>query len=112
VSHHSSAQCELLQLQGYLTPDRLDFESGNSPIHYSPFDHFCPDPKAFCFFHFLFSLYQIHFKKEKLSKRNLLNASEASEKFFLNRSVINTYEIFNGHIGGGYREIQETGAHR
>ncbi len=36
----------------------------------------------------------------------------AHKNFFLNRSVINTYEIFSGHIGDGYREIQETGTHR
>ncbi len=29
-----------------------------------------------------------------------------------NRSVVNTYTIFNGHIGAGYREIQEVGVHR
>ncbi len=31
-------------------------------------------------------------------KRNLLNASVTHKKIFLNRSVLNTYAIFNGHI--------------
>jgi hypothetical protein len=30
----------------------------------------------------------------------------------LNRCGIKYYAIFSGHIGAGYREIQETGAHR
>ncbi len=51
-------------------------------------------------------------KKEKLAKSILLNASDAHENFFLNRCGIKYYAIFSGHIGDGYREIQETGAHR
>jgi len=37
---------------------------------------------------------------------------ENHENFFLNRCVIKYYAISQGHIGAGYREIQETGAHR
>jgi hypothetical protein len=32
--------------------------------------------------------------------------------FFLKRCVIKYYVISHGHIGDGYREIQETGTHR
>ncbi len=62
MSQHSSVECELLQLPDYLTPGLLDFEFGNSPIHSSPFDHFCTR-KIFLFFSL--SLYQFHFSKKK-----------------------------------------------
>jgi hypothetical protein len=52
------------------------------------------------------------FKKEKMSKSKLLNASKEPRKFFLNRCVIKHYAISHGHIGDGYREIQEIGGHR
>ena len=105
-------ECELLQLPGYLTPGLLGFEFGNSPIHSSPFDHFCPR-KSFCFFRFLFQFVPNSlFKKEKLAKSILLDASDTHENFFLNRCGIKYYAIFSGHIGAGYREIQEIGAHR
>jgi len=52
------------------------------------------------------------FKKEKLAKGILLNASDGHENFFLNRCGIKYYTIFRGHIGDGHREIQEIGAHR
>jgi hypothetical protein len=51
-------------------------------------------------------------KKTKLAKGDLLNASDSHENFFLNRCVMKYYAISNGHIGDGYREIQEIGAHR
>jgi hypothetical protein len=53
-----------------------------------------------------------HFKKEKLAKSHLLNASDSHENFFLNRGDIKYYAIFSGHIGDGYREIQEIGTYR
>ena len=80
MSHHSSAQCELLP--DYLTPGRLDFESDISPIHSSPFDHFCT-LKGFLFFSLSFQIVPNSlFKKEKLAKRNLLNASEGPKNSF------------------------------
>ena len=112
VSHHSSAECEFLQLPGYLTPGLLDFEFGNSPIHSSPDHHFCT-LESFLFFPLSFQFVPNSlFKKEKLAKSILLNASDGHENFFLNRCGIKYYAIFRGHIGDGYREIQETGAHR
>jgi hypothetical protein len=66
--------------------------------------------KNILFFSLSFSLYQIHFSEEKLVKSNL--ASDTLESSFLNRCVIKYYTIFSGHIGVGYREIQETGGHR
>ena len=112
VSHHSFAECELLQLPGYLTPDLLDFEFGNSPIHSSPDHHFCTSRKLFVFFRFFSICTKFTFQKRKLAKSILLNASDGHENFFLNRCGIKYYAIFSGHIGDGYREIQETGAHR
>ena len=67
MSHHSSTQCELLQLQGYLTPGRLDFESRNSPIHYSPFT-ISGRSKGFLFFSLSFQFVPNSLKKEKLVK--------------------------------------------
>jgi len=52
------------------------------------------------------------FKKEKLAKSILSSVSDGHENFFLNRCGIQYDAIFRGHIGAGYREIQETGAHR
>jgi hypothetical protein len=112
VSHHSSAECELLQLPGYLTPGLLDFEFGNSPIHSSPDHHFCTSRKLFVFFPFFSIVPNSLFKKKKLAKRILLSASDCHENFFLNRCGIKYYTIFRGHIGDGHREIQEIGAHR
>jgi hypothetical protein len=112
VSHHSSTQCELLQLPGYLTPGLLDFEYSNSPIHSSPDHHFCTSRKLLFFsLSFLFVPNSL-FKKEKLAKSSLLNVSENYENVFLNRCGIKYYTILNGHIGDVYREIQEIGAHR
>jgi hypothetical protein len=45
-------------------------------------------------------------------KSDLFDASDYHENFFLNRCAIKQYGIFSGHIGAGYREIQEIGAHR
>jgi hypothetical protein len=102
----------LLQLPDYLTPGLLDFEFGNSPIHSSPFDHFCTR-KNFLFFSLSFQFVPNSlFKKEKLAKSDLFDASDSHENFFLNRCAIKQYAIFSGHIGAGYREIQEIGAHR
>jgi hypothetical protein len=102
----------LLQLPGYLTPGLLDFEFGNSPIHSSPFDHFCTR-KNFLFFSLSFQFVPNSlFKKEKLAKSDLFDASDSHENFFLNRCGIKYCAIFSGHIGGGYREIQEIGSHR
>jgi hypothetical protein len=52
------------------------------------------------------------FKKEKLAKSDLFDSSDSHENFVLNRCAIKQYPIFSGHIGDGYREIQENGAHR
>jgi hypothetical protein len=52
------------------------------------------------------------FKKEKLAKSSLLNASENYENVFLNHCGIKYYAIFNRHIGVVHREIQEIGTHR
>jgi hypothetical protein len=105
-------ECELLQLPGYLTPGLLDFEFGNSPIHSSPDHHFCT-LESFLFFSLSFQFVPNSlFKKEKLTKSILLNASDGHENFFLNRCGIKYYAIFSGHIGDGHREIQEIGAHR
>ena len=112
VLQHSSVECELLQLPGYLTPGLLDFEFGNSPIHSSPFDHFYTR-KSFLFFSLSFQFVPNSlFKKEKLAKSILLDASDTHENFFLNRCDMKYYAISNGHIGDGYREIEEIGAHR
>ena len=59
------------------------------------------------FFPLSFSFYQ-----EKLAKSILLNASDDHENSFLNRCAIKYCAISHGHIGDGYREIQETGVHR
>jgi hypothetical protein len=81
-------ECELVQLPGYLTPGLLDFESDNSPIHSSPFEHFCTVKNLFLFFTFLQFVPNSLFKKEKLAKRILLNDSDSHENSFLNRCVI------------------------
>ena len=94
-----------MQLTGSLTPGLLDFES-------SPFDHFCTLKNLFVFFTFFQFVPNSLFKKEKLAKSILLNASDDLENSFLNRCVIKYCAISHGHIGSGYREIQEIGAHR
>jgi hypothetical protein len=103
-------QCEFLQLPVFLTPGLLDFEFCNSPIHSSPLT-ISARPKAFFFSRF-FSSTKFTFQKEKLAKSSFLNASENHENFFFNRCVIKYYAISHGHIGDGYREIQEIGTHR
>jgi hypothetical protein len=50
--------------------------------------------------------------KVNLAKSILLNSFQNHENFFLNRCVIKYYAISHGHIGPGYREIQEIGVHR
>jgi hypothetical protein len=101
-----------VQLPDYLTPGLLDFESGNSPVHSSPDHHFCSS-KVFCFFSPFFQFVPNSLsKKTKLVKGDLLNASDSHKNFFLNRCVMKYYAISNGHIGDGYREIQEIGGHR
>jgi hypothetical protein len=52
------------------------------------------------------------FKKEKLVKSDLFDASDSHENFLWNRCAVKHYAIFTGHIGGGHREIQEIGTHR
>ncbi len=44
-----------------------------------------------------------------LSERK--NTYQDHKKIFLNRCVVNDYEVFSRHIGAGHRTIQETGAH-
>jgi hypothetical protein len=69
--------------------------------------------KSFLFFSLSFQFVPNSlFKKEKLAKSSLLNASKNHENNFLNRCGIKYYAIFSGHIGAGYREIQEIGSHR
>ena len=68
--------------------------------------------KSFCFLTFFQFAPNSLFKKEKLTKSILLNASDALENFFLNRCAIKYCAISHGHIGDGYREIQEIGTHR
>jgi hypothetical protein len=65
----------------------------------------------FFFLSFLFVPNSL-FKKETLAKSSLLNTSENHENSFLNRCGIKHDAIFSGHIGAGYREIQEIGVHR
>jgi hypothetical protein len=100
-----------VKLPVYLTPGLLDFESGNSPIHSCPSDHFCTLKNFFFSLSFQFVPNSL-FKKEKLVKSILLDISEAHENFFLNRCAIKYYAISHGHIGDGYQEIQEPGDHR
>jgi hypothetical protein len=82
-----------MYLPGYLTPGLLEFEFGNSPIHSSPFDHFCRR-KSFLFFSLSFQFVPNSlFKKEKLAKSILLNASDSHENFFLNRRGIHIMQF-------------------
>jgi hypothetical protein len=94
----------------FITDERGAFD--NSPIHSSPDHHFCTSRKLFVFFPFFSVCTNSLFKKEKLAKSILLNASDSHKNFFLNRCVMKHYAISNGHIGDGHREIHEIGVHR
>ena len=67
--------------------------------------------KAFCFFSPFFQFVPNSLsKKTNLAKGDVWNASDSHKNFCLNRCVMKHYAISNGHIGDGYREIQEIGA--
>jgi hypothetical protein len=63
-SHHSSAECELLQLSGYLTPGFLTLNSAtlqSTPLHIT----ISARLESFLFFSLSFLFVPIHFSKKK-----------------------------------------------
>jgi hypothetical protein len=61
--------------------------------------------KSFCFFSLSVQFVPNSlFKKEKLAKSDLGNASDNPVNFFLTRCDIKYYEISHTHIGDGYRQ--------
>jgi len=112
VSHHSSAECELLQLPGYLTPGLLDFEFGNSPIHSSPDHHFCTSRKLFVFFPFFSICTKFTFQKRKTGEKDSFECFRWPRKFLFEPLWYSICCNFQWTYRAGHREIQEIGAHR
>ncbi len=68
--------------------------------------------KLFVFFTFFSVCTKFTFQKRKTSEKYSFECFRFPRKFLFEPSWYSYYAIFSGHIGGGYREIQEIGAHR